>query len=108
MNNIQVACYALIAAAFILAGLLLVQLQGRMIQNAKAEMVIGRQNFTVLTTRTKNDEEAVFVLNNTTDRLLVYRADIGRKRLELVGNEDVGRLFGVGGGGRDNDGRRSR
>lgn len=96
MNNIQIACYSLIASGFFLAGLLLVQLQGYLAQSAQAEMVISRQNFTVMTARTKSDEEAVFVLNNATNRLLIYTAEVraeGRGRLELVGNEDISRLF---------------
>ena len=111
MSNIQMACYMLIGSAFILAGLLLVQLQGHITQSAQAELVISRQNFTVMTSPTKNDEEALFVLNNTTNRLLIYTTELrgNRGTLNLVANADMARLFqgqagGEGGGG----GRRQR
>ena len=100
MNSIQTACYGLMASAFFLVGVLLVQLQGRVTATAEADMVLARQNFTVMTTRTKNDEEALFVLNNTTNRLLIYTAQVGRRTLTLVGSEDMGLLFGSGDGGR--------
>ena len=101
MTHIQMACYALIASAFILAGLLLVQLQQQamLTQQAQAEMVINRTNYTLMTTRTKTDEEALFVINNITNRLLIYTTNAGRRQINLVGNQDLLQLFQTGGGG---------
>jgi hypothetical protein len=106
MNRIQLACYSLLASAFILGGLLLVNLGPRMTSRADAAMVIARDNFTLMTAMTRSQEEALFVLDNLGNRLLVYRLDLGRNRLELAGAADLAQIFAVGaapaqrGGGR--------
>lgn len=97
-HTTQLACYALIASAFVLSGLLVIQLQPQP-SEAEAGMVIKDNNFSVLTARTADDEEALFVLDNTSQRVLIYTQDIARKRLELVGQADLGRMFGAAGGG---------
>ena len=94
MKNIEIACYALIASAFILAGLLMFNMRHALEQQAKADLVVNRQNFTVMTALTKDGEESVFVLDNVTSRLLVYSLNVQRKSLELVANEDISRQFG--------------
>lgn len=102
MNRIETACYGLIASAFILAGLLIVQLSA-MPNTADASLVITRDNFTLLTAKTKNGEESLFIINNITSRLLIYSLDIGRNRLELAGGADLSELFApdaASGGGR--------
>jgi hypothetical protein len=100
MNRIQTACYSLIASAFILAGLLIVQLSHTP-NTAEAAMVITRDNFTLLTAKTRSGEESLFIINNITNRLLIYSLDIGRNRMELAGGADLAELFsrGAGGGG---------
>lgn len=109
MKPIELACYCLLASAFMLGGLMVVHLAGRMEQQAQAEMVIKADAFTAMTARTKSDEESLIVLNNINSRLLVYRLDVSRKELRLVANEDIARAFGLG-RDKDNDrgGRRSR
>jgi hypothetical protein len=94
MKSTQLACYALLASAFILGGLLLTNVKGALLaEQARAHMVINRQNFTVMTTLTRANEEAVFVLNNMTNRLLIYTLNVARNELVLVGNEDMARQF---------------
>ena len=88
MNRIQLACYGLIASAFILGGLLCYQIQERL-PAANAEMVVHRDNFTLLTAQTRQGEEALFVLENLTGRLIVYRVDIAKERLELAGGIEL-------------------
>ena len=99
MNHVQLACYGLIASAFILAALLLVQTGQE--QSAQADMVIARDNFTVLTAQTANDEEALFMLDNATGNLMIYAMERGQ--LRLVGGQNIGQAFNGGnraGGGR--------
>lgn len=100
MTNLQMACYGLIASAFILAGLLLVQLQHQamLTQQVQAEMVVNRTNYTMMTTQTRADEEALFIINNVTNRLLIYTTDVSSSRMNMVGNQDLLQLFGGGGG----------
>ena len=104
MNRIETACYGLIASAFILAGLLIVQLSATP-NTAEASLVISRDNFTLLTAKTKNGEESLFIINNITSRLLIYSLDMGRESMELVGGADLKTLFTGGSGG---DGARGR
>lgn len=104
MNRIETACFGLIASAFILAGLLVVQLASTP-NTAEAAMVITRDNFTLLTAKTKNGEESLFIINNITNRLLIYSLNLPQERMELVGGAELKDLFG-GGGGDDSRGRR--
>ena len=105
MNNTRLACYALIASAFVLAGLLAVSI-GRMESVANAELVIARDNFTLMTAQTRSGVESLFVLDNQNGRLYVYDTD---RKGEIVpgASTDLGQVFsrvnsggGAGGGGR--------
>lgn len=93
MNRIQTACYCLIASAFILAGLLVAQLGDRAANPAQASMVIARDNFTLMTAKSRKGEESLFVLDNTAGRLMIYRLNLGKKRLELAANADLNNIF---------------
>ena len=111
MDRTQTACYALIAAAFVLGGLLIAEL-GKFTPRAEAELVNTNQNVTLLTTQTADDEEALFVLDGGNDQLLVYKVRLrgggnrGMGRLELAERRSLRRLFGGGGGGNDRGGGR--
>jgi hypothetical protein len=108
MNRIPLACTCLIASAVVLSGLLIVQLSGELGPTpARAEMVIARENFTLLTAQTRDGEEALFVLDNTTGTLLVYRLDIGRDQMIPAGGLRLDEIF-ADGGERGNDRRRGR
>lgn len=96
LNNIQTACYALIASALILAGLVLVNLGPHLENRAEAAMVISRDNFTLMTAQTREGEEALFVLDNAAGRLLIYRLNVSRSRLEAVGNINLAQHFAGG------------
>jgi hypothetical protein len=100
MTRIETACYCLIASAFVLTGFLLMRVSA-MPNTAEAALVISRDNFTLLTAKTRDSEESLFVINNSTDRLLIYTLDLGRKRIELSGGADLAELFNRGGGGDD-------
>lgn len=99
MKPIEIACYGLLASAFVLAGLLVVQLQQRtLLPEAEAELVLTRGPITALTVRAREDDEALFILHNTAQRLLIYRTDLGRRQLQLKQNINVGAMFGTGPG----------
>ncbi len=100
MDHIRFACSALTASAFVLAGLLAVSV-ARMEPVADAEMVIARDNFTLMTAQTRNGVESLFVLDNQNGRLYVYDLD---RRGEIIPGAatDLGQVFGranTGGGG---------
>lgn len=99
MNQTQLACYSLLASAFVLAALLLVRIEDRFAVPAHAGEVVSRDAFTLLTARTEQDEESLFIIDNTTQRMLIYRADVGRRRIELaVPPVDLSDLFNLAGG----------
>lgn len=98
MNPIQVACCALLASAFVLAGTLIVSLDARWDSEAQASLVIARDNFTVMTAKTRENEEAFFVLDDANARLLIYRLDIARKQLSPSGAFNLQELFKANGG----------
>lgn len=105
MTRIQMTCYCLIASAFILAGMLITQLAG-VSNTAEADMVITRDNFTLLTAKTRSGEESLFIINNATNRLLIYTLDLPRKNIELAGAADLSTIFRQGGDTADRDSRR--
>lgn len=107
MTRTETACYGLIASAFILAGMLLIQLSS-MPNTAEASLVITRDNFTLLTAKTRSNEESLFIINNLTDRLLIYKLDLARNRIELAGGANLTDIFRRGGGDRDGGRRGGR
>lgn len=104
MNRTEFACYALLVSAFLLGGMLIVQMQnnGPLTSSAHAEMVLTSGDMTIMTARTKDDEEALFVLDNVSQELHIYTLDLAKKRLRRNETIRLGRLFGDRGGGRGN------
>ena len=106
MRRTELACYGLLASALLLAGMLIVQLQthGSLTPEANAAMTLTRGDLTVMTARTKNKEEALFVMDNITQELHVFTLDLGKKRLKRNTTRRLDKIFGttrrsVGGGG---------
>ncbi len=98
MKPIQAACYSLIASACILAAALFTTLSNKnqsLDSAARADMVVQTNNLAFLTTRTNANEEALFVLDNTAGRLMIYKTDLGRKRIEFVESQDLKKLFNI-------------
>ena len=110
MNRTELACCCLAASAAVLAGLVLTQMN-TLAAPAEAALVINRDNLTLMTAQTRSSEDGLFILDNRSQRLLVYTTDAARKRLNLVGNlnlvEAFENAFG-GGGGRDRRNPRER
>lgn len=104
MDRTQLACYGLIASACVLAGLLFVRLPNRLTSPAHASLVLGKETLTLMTARTRPDEEALFVLDNLAGKLLIYRLNLGKKQLELSGSADLTQIFQ----GADKDDRREQ
>lgn len=107
MTRTETACYGLIASAFVLAGMLLIQLSS-MPNTAEASLVIARDNFTLLTAKTRSNEESLFIINNLTDRLLIYKLNLARNRIELAGGANLAEIFRQDGGDRDGGRRGGR
>lgn len=93
MSRIQVACYSLLASAFLLAGLLFVQVSDRLETPAEGAMVVTQQHFTLLTAKTRDTEEALFVMDDNSGLLLVYKTEVPRGRLSHVATVPIGQLF---------------
>lgn len=98
MTRIQLARYCLIASAFVLAGLLLYSARGGVLPEARADMVLQKGNLTFLTTPTANNEEALFVIDNVSQRLLVYTIELRRGgQVELKVSRSLKQMFGPSG-----------
>lgn len=97
MNQTQLTCCGLIASACVLAAALAINLQDKnLLPSAQAEMVLSTpNNLMFLTTRTNNNEESLFVIDNINNRLMIYKLDNTRRRLELAAAEDLQKLFQV-------------
>jgi hypothetical protein len=110
MNRIQLACYGLLTSAFVLSGILMSMLPSRLEPRADADsLVISRDNFTIMTAKTRANEESLFVLENTSQKLIVYSVDLGKKRMEVAGIGDLAKVFGTQAGQRnDRPGRGAR
>lgn len=86
MNNIQTACFAMLASAFLLAGILVVRIDQKSQANtAQADQVITQTGFTLMTAVTRGGEggeESLFILDSGRGVLIVYTPSISNKRLE--------------------------
>ncbi len=109
MSRIQLACYGLIGSAFVLAALLVVQMESkRVLPEASADQVISRANLTIMTARTSTQDESLFVLDNATQRLLIYQTKLqgAKGRIEFIDNISLKQMFAGGAaaapGGRNN------
>ncbi len=99
MTTIEKACYGLIVSAFVMGGLLIVNLQDRVTPQAQANLLLTQNSLTVMTAPTQPSQESLFVLDNISQKLLIYTLDTGRRRMGLQGSLDLAALFGNQGGG---------
>jgi hypothetical protein len=95
MTRIQMACSCLLASAFVLGALVLVQGSRYVESQAHAAMVVNKDPLTLLSARATPDQEVVYVLDSKQERLLVYQVDPNRKTIELLPNGvlDMGKAF---------------
>lgn len=109
MTRIQVACCCLIASAFVLGGLVFVQVGERLPQNeAQAEMVVQKDHLTMLTTQFQGDSEMVYVLDGRQELLLAYILEPNRGDIELMGRLNLARVFERESNGQEEPQRRRR
>jgi hypothetical protein len=114
------ACYALIASAFVL-GTLVVSAAGQRFDQGPAifesealgGMVINKNLTTILTAKGAGTDGLVYVLDNKNERLLCYApSQTGKDTLDLFATMDVGgrmrQLSEAFGGGDGGGGRRGR
>lgn len=94
MTRTQAACFALIASACVLAGLLLARLGSPLDTPAQAELLLSRGDFTMMTASTDEDDEGLFILDGRRGRLMVYIANPARDRIELRMNLPMSQFFG--------------
>jgi hypothetical protein len=105
MNRIQLACYALLASAFILGAMVIMKASVYVDNLAYGEMVVNRGTVTLLATalNNRNNEELLYVLDSRNERLMAYGLDPTRNRLELLAvynvAEDIQRGIADDGGG---------
>jgi hypothetical protein len=108
MNRTTLACYSLLASAFVLAAMLFIQLQNKsLVSEANASMVVNDSPVSAMTLRARNDDEVLCVLENTSQRLLIYNTDISRKQLRLVQNINLATYFGRIAAGNNSTGTRT-
>lgn len=96
-DYLPLTCYALFASACVLtAALVVTASQKSILPAANAELVINAGGLQFLTATTEQDTvESLFVLDSASGKLLVYKLDQGKKRIELIGLEDVKKRFGI-------------
>ena len=94
MKRYTLACMCLIASAFVLTGMIVVQLSNRLPQ-AQAGLVIKSGGLNMLTAKTAQDQESVFIIDSANNALLIYQTEAGQGDLQLLHTEDLGRLFNL-------------
>ena len=96
MNRTQLASCCLLASAFVLGGLLLARLDGGLASTALADQVVTEDALTFMTARTKNDDEALFMIDNINARLLIFQTDVNRKKMAVAESIDLTEQFRSG------------
>lgn len=96
MTRTRLACYCLLASAFILAALVLVQASRYVDNTARADQVVTKDTVTMITASShRADSEIIYVLESEQRMLMAYMLDPNREVLQLLkgGTMDVGRSF---------------
>ena len=93
MNRTQLASCGLLASAFILAGMLVANLDDRDNSKAYGDQVVDHGEFTFMTARTKSDDESLFVIDNINAKLLILKTDVSRRKIEVVQAHDLSEMF---------------
>jgi len=94
MDRLQLACYSLLASAAVILALIIFVAQDRFLPQAYAGNVLNRDDYTMLTATTSSSEEALFVIDSRSEKLLVYGVSKSSGgRLERIYVEDLARLF---------------
>jgi predicted methyltransferase len=110
MNRIQLACYGLLASAFILSSLCLFQASRIADNRAHAEMVVNKGFVTMVSTAYRTDSEIIYVLDSKSEMLAAYMLEPNKKVIELMpgGVVNLGRAFEMLGNAAAGGGKRPR
>ena len=108
MTRTELACYCLLASAFVLGAMLMFQVSRYVENTAHAEMVTTARSVSVLSTRADTDREMLYVLDSRNELLLGYLLDPNRRRFEFMGKLDIRDIMQRGGATPGRTGRRSR
>lgn len=102
MNRTQTACFALLASAFVLSAILVVQLDQKAAPNAAQAdgQNVTQTGFQMMTAVTRNDDESLFILDSNNGKLVVYSTNIGNKQMKPIATMKMSDVFGGGGGRR--------
>ncbi len=105
MTRTQLACFFLIASAFVLAAMLATKLTAYE-PTARAGMVLPGSEYVFMTARTETGEDSLFVIDKRNHLLLVYNTRIRTRGglLEAKQYFRLDNLLNVGGGTGTGDG----
>ena len=90
---------ALVASAFVLAGLLLTQLRPSLHEQAMASQLLEQDEYLFLTAQSDPDEEVLYVLHKPSGTLLIYEMDIRSDSLLLTRGRRLDQLFAAAASG---------
>lgn len=105
MNRTTSACYLMLASAFVLSALALLQASSLIENRAHAEMVVSKGTVTMVTTQFSGDSEILYVLDSSRSRLFAYVHDPSKRTIVLLDSVDISRAFAGGGGGDEKETR---
>jgi len=95
MNRTQLACYGLIASAFVLAGLIVFQTPAALESAAEAGLVVQQDDVTLITAQmpAKGNSEVLYVLDTRSEQLMVYLLNGSKKSIEPIATMNVADAF---------------
>lgn len=90
--------YVLLASAFVLAGLLIMQAANVATSNEAhaADMAVTKDFVTMLSTQVTTDSDIVYILDSRNERLAGYQVDPNNKVIRAVAAFDIGRFIKTG------------
>lgn len=96
MTRTQLASYCLLASAFVLGAILLVQVSRYVENEARADMVTNARSVTVLSVKTNNGE-LLAILDSRNEILLGYLLDASRREFKLMDALNIREILSRGG-----------
>ncbi len=104
MTRTELASYCLLASAFVLGAMLMIQVSRYVENEAQADMVTNARSVTVLSVKADNDRELLAVLDSRNEQLLGYMLDPNKREFRLMDalnvREILDRAGGAGGSSR--------
>jgi hypothetical protein len=109
MKRTQVAQYSLLASAFVLAALTLLQ-ASRLIDNrAQAAMAVNKDAVTMITAESPlgGGDEILYILDSSRGRLFAYSYNLNNKAIEPFAVMEIASAFKGAGDGKDTGRKRA-